>query len=608
MKNKKDIIPNGINNVRMAKILEEQSKTMPADQVYRELIKNSLEAIQRVKIKDYKGKIEVNPFSTKQPNKFSIVDNGIGMSKNNIVKLVNNFAETEEESKDGNFGHGTKIAAQCTNKEGVLYQSFRKGENEGSAVLIKKSDAYGYGAWIREDTNSARQVLNLDQKPKLIEEKGQGPSVTLLGNSVNEDTTKAPERYSVNSLVGRGRMGERWLLTFANTKFFTLPKNVKFSIRWSPNKPDIATVKGHKHYLDELCTQKGILKIERAKIHWWIIKENFNSNKTNHHLGGVGQLSYLNKEEILSIEYNCTGRKNPLRNWGLPFTDTKVALVIEPINFSPDVKRGTLSCNETGLDYKKFVPQWKEQWINLMPQEVAEFEENKAKEKTVNGEDFSNLGKKIAKDLKGLYVLPSDGGINGDSTVVKTGSFLGNQINQNLNDSNKRNGNHLGNEGFGNFMLDAIIKKTSSPKTGTKPISSPNLWPNIKRTSESINNQDIDYTYETNTFMFNINSDLINEYIDAANLAKPQKKMAKKILAENMIKKLCIQIAYFRGRDLGISEEEKEQCLNNNALTLSILDKTVMIEELKRQLQSIYRKIKTPSSVNISEMTDHALE
>ena len=243
-----------------------------------------------------------------------------------------------------------------------------------------------------------------------------------------------------------------------------------------------------------------------------------------------------------------------------------------------------------------------------MPQEVAEFEENKAKEKTVNGEDFSNLGKKIAKDLKGLYVLPSDGGINGDSTVVKTGSFLGNQINQNLNDSNKRNGNHLGNEGFGNFMLDAIIKKTSSPKTGTKPISSPNLWPNIKRTSESINNQDIDYTYETNTFMFNINSDLINEYIDAANLAKPQKKMAKKILAENMIKKLCIQIAYFRGRDLGISEEEKEQCLNNNALTLSILDKTVMIEELKRQLQSIYRKIKTPSSVNISEMTDYALE
>jgi len=611
MKNKKDrVIPNGMNNVRMASILEEQSESMSADQVHRELVKNSMEAIQKIQKKDpdYKGKILINPYATNTPNKLSVIDNGIGMSKNNIVKLVNNFAETEEESQDGNFGHGTKIAAQCTNKEGVLYQSFRKGEDEGSAVLIKKSDTLGYGAWVNEETNEARQSLNLDQRPDLIKQYGQGTQVTLLGNFQNEDTTKPPERLPVKSLLGKGRGGERWLLSFLNTKFYTKPKNIKITVRWSPNKPDVADVQGHKYYLDKHCVKSGTLKVEEANIHWWIIKDDFNSNKTTHHLGGVGQLSFLHKGEIQRIEYNCTGRKNPLRTWGLPFTDNKVALVVEPLNFRADTKRSTITHIESGIEYTEFKTIWKEQWINNMPEEVAKFEEQKAKEKTILGEDYSNLGKRIARDLKNLYSLPGDGDISGDSTVMKTGSYLGNKKDQDLNHENKRSGNHAGNEGFGNSLLDAIIKKSSSPRKGSKTISSPNLLPNITRVKEPINGEDIDYSFNDNHLIFNVNGDLVNEYLKDANIKKPQESMAKHFLTENMIKKLLVKIAYFRGRNLNLSEEEKEKYLNNVSLKFALLDKPSLTNELHSNLRNVYKKHIKDDSVSMKDMVLNEME
>ena len=600
MKKCKNIIPNGINNTQHAKHLEYQSQHLPCDQVYRELIKNSLEAIAKVKEKNFKGKISIDSYSTELKNKFSIVDNGVGMSKDRIVDLVNNFSETEEQSPDGNFGHGTKVSAMCTNKEGVFYQSFRKGEDEGSAVLVKKDDKEGYGVQVHPEYNSGRRPLSLDQKPNLIKKTGHGTMVTLLGNHKNEDTTKVPEKYPVNSLLGRGRMGERWLLTFANTKFFTIPNNLDFNIRWSPNKPDSTGVKGHKHYLDKHSINKGTLNIQRAKIHWWIINNKHNSHKTTHHLT-VGQLAFLHKGEILSVDYNCMGRKNPLRSWGLPFTDTRVAIIVEPINFGQDIARGTLKCLETGLGYEKFRSSWREQFVENMPEAIRKFEKEEADKKLVHGIDYDSLGKQIAKDLKDMYGVAGKGDLSGESSTVKTGSFLGHETKDNISDK-KRDGKHPGLEGYGESLLDAIIIKSNSPKKASRTISAPNLWPNIQRVKESNNGEDISYIYDSNTLIFNLNGSIVGEYLISAKVAPPQREKAKTLLTEYMIKKLGIQIAYFRGRDLGIIEEDKEKILNNQTLIFSILDKSVMVDELKRQLINLYKKYPA-KKLDIAEMT-----
>ena len=86
-----------------AKYFIEAAESTPPDQIYREIAKNSLEACEKMKKRDpnFKGEIRVGEDST-FPNKLTIVDNGIGMSKNRISDLVINLSETDEQSEHGN--------------------------------------------------------------------------------------------------------------------------------------------------------------------------------------------------------------------------------------------------------------------------------------------------------------------------------------------------------------------------------------------------------------------------------------------------------------------------------------------------------------------------
>ena len=89
----------GMNPIRMAELLENQSEELPSDQIYRELIVNAFEACAKAKKlnPNYKSEIKIEP-KDETPNKFTITDNGIGMSKNNMVSLLKTFVVTSPET------------------------------------------------------------------------------------------------------------------------------------------------------------------------------------------------------------------------------------------------------------------------------------------------------------------------------------------------------------------------------------------------------------------------------------------------------------------------------------------------------------------------------
>ena len=167
--------PTGINPIQQAMIFENHAKTVRCDQVFRELVKNSLEACERQRKKDptFKGSIQVGRLNLPNLNtKFSCMDNGDGMPKDRIVDLVNTLAETGEQSEDGNFGYGTKVSAYARNKDGIQYQSWHRGESEGSYVRIHKQKEGYYGAEPFEETNEHRLNLDLNQRPEFIINNG----------------------------------------------------------------------------------------------------------------------------------------------------------------------------------------------------------------------------------------------------------------------------------------------------------------------------------------------------------------------------------------------------------------------------------------------------
>tara|TARA_R110000824_G_scaffold399770_1_gene605723 strand:- start:51 stop:1865 length:1815 start_codon:yes stop_codon:yes gene_type:complete len=581
----------GMNPIRMAELLESQSQELPSDQIYRELIVNAMEACVKQKklTPNYKGEIRIEP-KTETPNKFTITDNGIGMPKSKIVSLLKNFGETEEQSENGNMGHGTKVAAMCTNPKGVIYESYRKGEDYGSAVVMHKGEEGYYGPREVGNNREERCDLDLDKQHKVIKKYGHGTSVTLLGKSNEENTTKVPTNYKQNSLLGSGRMGERFLLSFANVKFFTIPDAIqKFIVVWNDQIGSSSSVKGHKYYLDKHSQNSGTMDLSNAKLYWWIRNENFNSNKSTHHVTN-GQLSYLNNNEIMNIKYNCAGRKNPLRSWGLPFSDNRVILIIEPINFKmTSMTRSSLKCMKTGLDYKKFEERWKDEFIEKMPQPIMDLESKLEKEKVKEEVDLSLLGKQIAKDLKDTFAFPSNKGketVGDENITLRGGGYPNREHDTNISDT-PSNGSLPG-TGFGDSLINAALKNTVSKRKAEKTYL--NIMPKIQHVKD-ISSVRIQYDERENLIRFNTEMDLIEEYLNAANILKPQKETAKKVLCNLMTMEIGSVIAYFKGRIFKeYSEDEKTAVLQEENLVTLLLNKPRFINDLKKSLQTTYKK------------------
>ena len=580
----------GMNPIRMAELLENQSEELPSDQIYRELIVNAFEACAKAKKlnPNYKSEIKIEP-KDETPNKFTITDNGIGMSKNNMVSLLKTFGETEEQSENGNMGHGTKVAAMCTNPKGVVYESYREGENYGSAVVMHKGEEGYYGPIEVGSNREERCDLDLNKQPKIIAKYGHGTAVTLLGKSNDDDTTLPPKDFEKKSLLGAGRSGERFLLSFANTKFFTIPVD-KFNINWKKGQRGASIdVKGHKHYLDQNAEDSGTLDLKNAKLHWWIRKEDFNPHKSSHHTT-AGQLSYLNNNEIMSIAYNCTGRKNPLRNWGLPFSDTRIILIIEPINFQmTSMTRSSLRCMKTGIDYKKFEESWKDEFIDKMPQPIIDLESKLEKEKVKEEVDLSLLGKQIAKDLKDTFAFPSNKGretVGYENVTLRGGSYPNKDHDTNVSDT-PSNGTLPG-TGFGDSLINAALKNTVSTRKAEK--SYLNIMPKIQHVKEDASIR-IQYDDKENIIRFNTEMDLIQEYLTASKIRTPQMETAKKILCNLMTTEIGIVVSYFKGRPFKeYSEDERNSVLKEENLVTLLLNKPRFISSLKKALQMTYKK------------------
>ena len=580
--------PTGMNPVQQAKIFETHSKTIKCSQVYRELSKNSLEAIEKKREIDpnFKGYIQMGRLDLPGlEDKFSCMDNAIGMPRKRVVDLVNNLAETLEQSADGNFGYGTKASAYARNKEGIQYQTWRHGEPEGSYVRIHKQPEGFYGAEPFDQTNDHRLDLSLDQRPDFIlKHGGSGTITSLLGNKKGENTTQRPEDYLTNSLLCGRITEEFWLLAHLNCTYFEIPDYVHFVCRTGEYIRDsFRQVKGHKYYLDYYSKpeNRGTLNLTGAKLYYWIVDQ---GDSRAQQTMCRGQLSIMHKREIIRIEYERAGSRNPLRDWGLTFSHKKVVLIIEPLNHQADEKRLTLH-GPDGKEYRDNFPLWKEEFQAKMPLPIFNLEKKLMEENTQTQTDLTSLLRKIARDLK--QNLESEKGQEGsfnefnvmvggtrDKSGEKTSCTVG------------ENGKNLTNK-FGNNSYLASIKGEDQRKRTVD--ASLNPGPEVLRRTDMEEGYVLEYNYNRNILSFNLKLKLIDDYLKAIKPSPVQKDLAKTLLIEDLIQSLVTRIVYTRGRDMDLSEEDKEACLKGPSLLMSIQDKWTVVEKIKRNINTVVK-------------------
>ena len=580
----------GVDTNNMAGIYDIMAETMPPDQIYRELITNSLESGARMRERDpnFKGTIFIGE-STHHPGKLCVMDNCEGIPRNKILPLTGDLAATYKQSEAGNFGHGTKAAAFANNKYGILYHSLfvdDKGKGSGVRMYYNGKD---YAHKYYEEFNDHIVPMDREDFPELIQKAGHGNITTLMGNSEEENTLSSPSRYDESSLLRSGRKSPiYWLMAFVNTKFFEIPDYMKIIVetrRKDGSRVDRETVHGHKNILNKYSHAKdrGVIDFIRAKIHWWLMSDDFGKRSSVVSAIPSGQLSILHQKEIYKISYE----DRPLRSWGLPFSGKMVALVVEFKNLQPVLQRTTLYLNKK--EYTDYISGLRELFKKNTPTVLVKNEERMQQEHSKRLLSNEGLEKQISRYLKSYFGLEDK---NGTEMIGEILSQRGRKKRIPGPPGPKPEPRHpipLPGPHFGPDPTLIGLKNLEGKKKAIKAY--PNSMPKFQlRDDDDASN--IEYDYDDNICYLSSQCRLFNEYAEMAHEKLPnfQFDTIKGHTIKAIQDLLGTRIAITKGRRLLTEQRKRDLLKNEDALLMTILSPFEVIDRVLKSVKLVEKE------------------
>jgi hypothetical protein len=347
-------------------------------QFLRELTQNSIEAILNTgRHGEIRWDVDWNAYEIHGAKKLCIIDNGAGMTGNEMVQYINQLSSSiHEQSMGGNYGVGAKIAAAPRNHTGMVYFSWKNGDSSMINFYREpKSGDYGLRRYERTD-GSYHHILTIDDdiKPNIIKENGT--MVVLLGIDDSEDTIEPPLGTPAAS---------RWIAKYLNTRYFEIPDMVTIKVRegWNYPKEDtkhnkLRTITGQQKYLNKHSESKGVVELDEALAHWWILEDTKSMTQESNYFNSSGHMSALYNNELYEITSGrASGAK--LQQFGVIFGHKFTVIYIEPKpeeanTLTTNTARTHLLLNNSGLPWH----DWAAQFRDSMPDEIKELIKKKA--------------------------------------------------------------------------------------------------------------------------------------------------------------------------------------------------------------------------------------
>lgn len=367
-------------------------------QFLRELTQNSIEAIQATPScsGDIVWDVDWDTYDLQGVHKLCVIDNGCGMTGDEMVQYINQLSSSvHEQSHDGNYGVGAKIAAATRNHAGLIYLSWK--DSVGSMIHLWRDpvqSAYGlrqiqrpdgtYGHWANvEDTVKPHEDLTFDE---------HGTKVVLLGNDSDEDTMKAPTGTASPS---------RWISRYLNTRYFQFPAGITVRARegWENPKVDrdrnvLRSITGQRKYLEAHAQAAGEVRLTDATARWWILRQESALNQNSGFVASSGHTAALHKDELYEM---FTGRAGTarLQQFGVIFGYQRVVIYVEPDSDEQALQSNTarthLLLNHEPLPWS----DWAAEFRSAMPTEIS-----RLMEEITAGADASDHKQAIRERLK----------------------------------------------------------------------------------------------------------------------------------------------------------------------------------------------------------------
>ncbi|WP_350647161.1 hypothetical protein [Pseudomonas sp. HY13-MNA-CIBAN-0226] len=336
-------------------------------QFLRELTCNSIESILRGSGSGViRWNVEEKREALTGEQKLCIIDTGIGMTGDEMVKYINHLSSSISlQSTSGNFGVGAKISAAPANPEGLVYLSWVDGQ--GYMIHLHR-DANGQYGLQRFPSGEFWTRITDDPKPDII--KQHGTMVVLLGKHSTHNTAEPP---------GNVRMPRKWIVRYLNSRFFRFPEDVKVSAveGWENPPRDqhrfLRTVTGMAPWLEANSQERGSFKmpLSDATAFWYIMKDDIDTDSG--HFTPPGQVAALYHDELYEIVMSNAGYAR-LQSFGVIFGCERVVVYIHPDNESAvtaNTARTALLIEGEQLDWAAYAAEFRD----YMPQELATFQD-----------------------------------------------------------------------------------------------------------------------------------------------------------------------------------------------------------------------------------------
>ena len=345
-------------------------------QFVREAVQNAIEAGAK------KVTIERCPLylkTQKQTEKLRIVDNGCGMTPDELLKYINKYNSSSKLSKGrhDNFGIGIKATAANFNRYGLVFVSWSAG-GDGHMIWLCYNEQYQqFGVrhidiYEMDDDGDLitvpKQVVSLEElkasypngfegiewwncdnikgiKPRLKE--GHGTMVYFLGNTRDQDTFRIDSR---GSLISYNAYTDYLSLRYWDTQGVTIMTQ---GDRYLDSRRDLMYYRSYSiramHQIIGFLRYRSVAKVACGRgfqVHVFIRETPFSPNsellkairhgKVSKHSNGFMAIKYNNEL------YNHEWGKIAMRKWGIIADEVmgQVKLIVIPPVYDPKTGYG----------------------------------------------------------------------------------------------------------------------------------------------------------------------------------------------------------------------------------------------------------------------------
>jgi hypothetical protein len=501
-------------------MLDRLGKDCAPLQFLRELTQNAIEGIAATGGTaggDVIWDVDWNRYMLEPTYKLSVVDTGIGMTGDEMVRYINALsASIHEQSISGNYGVGAKVAAATRNHYGLVYLSWKDGR--GYMVHLwrdPEKGIYGLRQFERPDgTFGYWAYVDDDIKHKAI--KKHGTMVVLLGDVADSDTMQPPPGTPSPS---------RWIARYLNTRYFRFPKDITVKAREGWEYPlsntdtnVLRTVTGQEWYLIKHSTASGIATLTNAKARWWILKDEESLTQNSGFIASSGHVAALYQDELYEL---VTGRAGvaKLQSFGVIFGYPRVVIYLEPepsegIEITANTARTSLLQNGEPLPWS----DWAAEFRSNLPDAIKALMEEVGAAAT--GSDYRQSIKERLRQIADLFRIsryrPVKNGthtIDPDAIVPGGKPSRGNESGE--NDGDGRTGGKGGRAGD---IYSLFLSAKGIPGEEIRVDSDPKvIWVSVEdgtRTAPFLEDRSAKYLVDQNLLQINADFRVFTDMID----------------------------------------------------------------------------------------------